>query len=158
MVKPSKMGRPSKFKKEYIEAIIEFFDREPNHVVEIVDDEGKKTIATNKFGDAILVPCKLPTFEAFARSIGVHRETVLNWAEANPDFLDAIKRAKDIQKEILIQNGLLGAYDRTFAIFTAKCVTDMRENAPVQDDDDIRPVKVEIKVRDARKPQEIDDE
>ena len=52
---------------------------------------------------------------------------MLNWAKANDEFLCAIKKAEDLQKDILIQNGLLNAYDKTFAIFVAKNVTDMRD-------------------------------
>ena len=133
----AKMGRPTKYDPKYCEDLVAFFAREPNQTIEIIDEDGRKTVATNKYGDPILKACPLPTFEGFALSIGVHRETLLNWAEVHEDFFDALKKAKDYQKEILIQNGLVGAYDKTFAIFTAKCVTDMRENAPIESGDSL---------------------
>lgn len=148
-------GRPTKYDQKYAKALIDFFNREPSKPIEMTDEDGKPTVALNKYGDVIMQPCRLPTLEGFAISIGVHRETLLNWAESHQDFFDALKMAKDYQKEILIQNGLVGAYDRTFAIFTAKCVTDMRENTPIDDDSrDAQPTKVVIQVMDARRPNE----
>jgi len=152
-------GRPTKYKKEYCQAIYDFFNREPYETIPVIDENGKPSVAVNKFGEPILKPCVLPTFEKFAISIGVHRETLIDWCSVHQEFLDAYKAAKDLQKEILIQNGLSGSYDRTFAIFTAKCVTDMRENQPLGDDDDVRPIRVEIKVSDAsvKKTQVMDE-
>lgn len=119
-------GRPTKYKTEYCQEIIDFFNREPFDVA-VADG----VALTDKYGKPVLMPCKLPTFEMFALSIGVHRETLINWCDANPEFFDAYKKAKDYQKEILIQNGLVGGYEKTFAIFTAKNVTDMRDRHEV---------------------------
>lgn len=121
------MARPTKYKEEYCKDIVDFFNREPFAPLMIDSEDGGKVPALTKQGSPVLVPCKLPTLEGFAISIGVHRETLLNWADAHEEFFDALKRAKDMQKEILIQNGLVGAYEKTFAIFTAKNVTDMRD-------------------------------
>lgn len=107
-------GRPTKYDEKYCKELIDFFNREPNSIKE---HEGR----------AVVTACSLPTFERFAFSIGVHRETILNWADKHPLFFDAYKKAKDLQKDILIQNGLMGGYDKTFAIFTAKNVTDMKD-------------------------------
>lgn len=43
------------------------------------------------------------------------------------EFSKAYKEAKEIQKEFLIQNGLVGASPSAAYIFTAKNVTDMRD-------------------------------
>lgn len=119
-------GRPTKYKEEYCEQIIEFFNKDPYEAIEIevTDDDGnvRKTVATDKSGDPILKPCQLPTKEGFAISIGVHRETLINWAKAHPEFFDAIKTCEMMQENILVQNSLIKAYDKTFAIFTAKNV------------------------------------
>lgn len=110
MADKDKGGRPTKYDEKYCDELVEFFDRRPN---------------TNSDGE--ITACEFPTFERFAYNIGVHRETILNWVDKHPSFFDAYKKAKDLQKDILIQNGLMGGYDRTFAIFTAKNVTDMRD-------------------------------
>ena len=47
-------------------------------------------------------------------------------------FLEFSDKAKDLQKEVLIQNGMAGLYDKTFAIFTAKNVTDMRDKVQTE--------------------------
>lgn len=129
--KKSNAGRPTKYRKEYCEEIVKFFDREPFDVVMGVDDDGKEVVMTDKNGNVVMKPCKLPTFEGFAISIGVDRDTVRAWTENNPEFLGAYMRAKDYQKEILIQNGLMGNYEKQFAIFTAKNVTDMRDKQEI---------------------------
>ena len=84
-------------------------------------------LATTRSGAPIIKACDFPTFERFAYSIGVHRETLRNWCDVSPEFFAAYKKAEMLQKDILIQNGLMGGYEKTFAIFTAKNVTDMRD-------------------------------
>lgn len=139
-------GRPSKFKPEYIDAIIEFFDIEP-YKKEIIEQakeffaDGSIKKENEKF---IYKPNKMPTLYRFARKIGVEYETVWRWAEQGkdideegewvenktPDFLrffNAYKEAKELQKEFLISIGLANAAPSAFAIFTAKNVTDMRD-------------------------------
>jgi hypothetical protein len=126
-----KTGRPTKYNSKYCEEIISFFNRKPFDVVKGVDEEGKEIVLTDKSGNAVMQPCMLPTFEGFAISIGVHRETLLNWMNEHKEFFDAYARAKDHQKEILIQNGLFGNYEKTFAVFTAKNVTDMSDKQEI---------------------------
>ena len=109
------MGRPTKYDEKYCEGIIEFFNQEPFKV------------SHGENGKIEMTPCPLPTFERFAFSIGVHRDTLHEWLKKHEAFSDAYKKAKDLQKDILIQNGLIGAYDKTFAIFVAKNVTDMND-------------------------------
>lgn len=125
MTEKNKGGRPSKYDPKYCEEIVAFFNREPS-VPLIHDGE----VMMHK-GEPIMVACRLPTFEMFALSIGVHRETLRNWADANLEFFAAYKKAEDYQKEILIQNGLSGGYEKTFAIFTAKNVTDMNDKQQI---------------------------
>lgn len=77
-----------------------------------------------------------PTIERFCHSIGIHRDTLHEWANAKypddyaelelrgqlmyPEFSDAVKRAKQIQESILVENALQSQYNPTFAIFLAK--------------------------------------
>lgn len=124
-------GSPTKYKQEYCERVIEFFDQDPYQPLMIKDENDNKIVATNKNGHPIFTPCPLPTKEAFAFSIGVHRGTLLNWAKVHDRFFVAIKKAEDLQKNILIQNGLIGNYDKVFAIFVAKNVTDMNDRQDV---------------------------
>lgn len=76
-----------------------------------------------------------PTLAGFAASLGVSRDTLHDWATAknvsgdlrNPKFSDAYKRAKEMQEKNLVEGALTGAYNPTFAIFTAKNVLGWRD-------------------------------
>ena len=117
------MCRPTKYKKEYCKKIIEFFD--VPHTVE------KERSRANKNGELVTwteeVANSLPTFEGFAVSIDTHRETLINWCKKHKEFFDAYSKAKDLQKNMLIDLGARGLYNATFTIFTAKNITDMRD-------------------------------
>lgn len=132
-------GRPTRYKKEYCDALIKYFNREPYFETPV--------ITTYKDGstkeEVKLIPADLPTLAGFAVSIGVHRETLNNWAnekkknkygeETNellhPEFFDAFKRAKDYQENILVINGIQGNYNPAFAIFTAKNIIGWRDRS-----------------------------
>lgn len=112
-------GRPSKYNAGMPAKLLEFFDKMAGEQVQAENSKGQIQY--------VYRPEKLPTLAAFACEIGVHRETLLNWGERHPEFFDALKRAKEHQERILVENGLLGGYDKTFAIFTAKNLIDWRD-------------------------------
>lgn len=124
-------GRPTKYEERYCQEIIDFFNKEPYETIpiEIENKEGEivPSVATDKWGNPILKPCPLPTKEKFSFSIGVDRTTLHEWAKKHKEFSLAIKKAEDLQKDLLIQGGLVATYDKTFAIFVAKNVTDMKD-------------------------------
>lgn len=139
----SKTGRPSKFKPEYIDKIISFFDIEPykKEIMETSEEYFKgdgDIIGTlkKKSEKYRLIPNKLPTLFGFARLIGVSYKTVWSWAFEKEEekldedlkaFRNAYNEAKELQKEFIISLGLSGAANAPFAIFTAKNITDMRD-------------------------------
>jgi len=120
-------GRPTKYKDKYVQMMEDYFNREPYSI-----KHTKKGV--------IRVPCSFPTLDGFAAMIGVNHDTVVNWAKAvnkdgtlkYPDFFGAYKRAKCYQEDILIQNGLLGLYQGSFAIHTAKNVLGWRNNPKIK--------------------------
>ena len=106
-------GRPTKYKKRFCTDIIDFFDIEPFR-------EATKTIMTAKgsfIEEAVQLPNKLPTITGFARTIGVSRKTLYNWADDHEEFLHAIEQAQELQEEIWSQNSLLGYYNSNFSKF-----------------------------------------
>lgn len=113
-------GAPSKYRDEYADQLIEYFDIEP--YTETVDESGKIVRIGNKF----------PTLARFALNIGVHRGTLLNWADENDQFFNAMKKAKDYQEAFLVEAGLAGAVEKTFAIFTAKNVIGWTDKQQVE--------------------------
>ena len=138
-------GRPTKYKVQYCEEIITFFDQEPYSVVE--DDDGNVMVSAN--GKPVFKACPLPTFEHFAQSIGVHVDTLHEWADKHPKFSESKKRASQCQKNILIQNGLTGGYNNTFSIFIAKSCLGMRDGNEV-DQGVAKPLVINFEVADGR--------
>ena len=140
-----KRGAPTKYRPEFCEDIITFFDREPFKVA--TDDEGNAL--TTQTGKPLLMACELPTFEKFASDIGVHKDSIYEWAKVHPEFSDAKKIAQQLQYNILVQNGLLGGYNSTFAIFTGKAALGMRDGGEA-DKGEAKPLTIEFTVEDAR--------
>ncbi len=129
MAKPEKNkgGRPSKYKEEYNEAMINFFDVNPYEVV----THGDKTL-----------PARFPTFARFALSIGVCVDTLWEWAYGtdkegklkHPNFSETYKKAKQYQEAYLYEAGIGGVIDRTFGIWATKTLLGHRE--PEKDNSD----------------------
>lgn len=136
------VGRPMLYRPEYVEQMLEYFKVEPmrevimESSVEYYPNGEEKTRREKKE----FVPNKLPTLFNFAMSIGVHYMTIWEWAHArdketgeliHPDFSEAYQEAKELQKEFLIALGLSGAAPSAAFIFTAKNVTNMRDNSEI---------------------------
>jgi hypothetical protein len=100
-------GRPTKYKPEYCQHIVDYFITKKNE-----ND--------------------LPFFSAYGREIDVCEDTMIEWTNVYPDFSEAYKKCKSLQKEIIIKMALNNQYNSTFAIFTAKNMTDMRDQTSVQ--------------------------
>lgn len=143
----NKGGRPTKYKQKYCDKIIEFFSQEPYEVVELphYQKDGK----TLKWTDYKREPRKLPTLVQFAISINVSYPTVYNWqweksSSFHQEFLEAFTRVKELQKDFLIQAGLMGLYNPIFAKFTAINITDMRDKQEHVIDDQTEEEKLEV--------------
>lgn len=129
VVKAMAGGRPTKYKRQYCQDIIDYFDIEPYHEVE------RKTIDVKSGREYInheRLPNDLPFLSGFAHSIGVAHDTLVEWTNVHPEFSVAYKRAKQLQEQILAVNGLQGLYNASFAIFTAKNVAGWRDNKEVE--------------------------
>lgn len=122
------MARPSKYKKEYCQEIINYFFIKPyrkEKIKKVKKDGSIEEIEIDVAND-------LPLFSGFATEIGVNRETLRLWSEKFQEFGEAYQQAKELQRNILITNGLRGLYNTTFAIFTAKNITDMRDQQQLE--------------------------
>lgn len=99
--------------------LFDFFNIEVEKIIniEVMDKDGvirnEKKVVVNTF----------PMFARFASKINVSRDTLLDWATAKnfdgtlrrPEFSGAYARAKDLQKALLIEGGISGAYESGFA-------------------------------------------
>lgn len=146
---PKKTGRPTKYRPEYAEALIEHFEsylREP-YTREVI----KETLITRKDGstyettDYKLVAKPLPSLFTFARTIEVAYFTVYRWANERvgeaptdgevderpflyPEFSEAYKTRIHYQEAYLSAVGLPGIANPAYAIFTAKNVIGWRDS------------------------------
>lgn len=110
-------GRPTKYKEEYCQRIIAYFDRPPQQTVY------KRTFYADggvKSEEPIVLGEQLPTFQGFAHEIGVAVPTLLEWCDEHPEFSKAYARAKELQERIWLVNGMGGQYNAQFAQFFGK--------------------------------------
>lgn len=133
---PERTGRPTLYKPEYAEQLIKYFNIPSTTVIK--DDDGTVSLASN--GKALQIAAEFPTKAGFACEIGVHRDTLHEWANAtlddnktkkHPDFSDAYNMAELYQENILVQNGLTGRYNAAFTIFAAKNIIGYRDKQEV---------------------------
>jgi hypothetical protein len=129
-------GRPTKYKPEYCQAVIDWMDKEPYTIT----DEGKKS------------PNDLPTFERFAHSIGVAKSTIYKWAETIPEFSDSLKKAGELQEDFWRANSLLGLYSPAFTIFAGKNMFGWRD----KQDLDINDTRMAQAILGALSPEDAD--
>lgn len=120
-------GRPSKYKPECCQAIIEFFDKPPY-------ERKVKTVATKKGPVEIEYddPTDLPFLTDFAKSIGVNQDTLHEWIKKHPEFSEAFKTAKEKQEKIVVINAMRKLYDSTFSIFTLKNIAGWRDKQEIE--------------------------
>lgn len=103
-------GAPSKFKPEYCRELVDWMDKEPYKT-----EDGKR------------IPNDLPTFEKFSHHLNVTIQTLLNWCDEYPEFLESYKRAKQLQLDFWRTNSLLGLYPPGFACFAGKNMFEWRD-------------------------------
>ena len=109
-------GRPTDYNPKYCQMLLDYFNVKP--------------YKENHLGKLEASDFKSPA--GFAISIGVHRETLLNWSKQYPEFFDAYKRAKDYQENFLVVNGMRGLINPAFSIFTAKNVLNWRDKKDIE--------------------------
>lgn len=133
----NKTGRPSDYRPEYCQRLIDFFSIEPYVEIEkkIIDRNGNATtIMVEKASD-------FPTLAAFACEIGVHRDTLQEWSKNHPEFSVAIKRAKELQERFITINGMKGLTHPAFTIFAAKNLLKWTDRQTVQTEDE-KPIEI----------------
>jgi len=122
-------GRPPKYRKEFCEALVEYFDQ-PLYIEEEVEKMSAsgavKTVIEKRAND-------IPTLEGFAFEIcKVAPETISVWGNTHPDFSKALKMAKAMQKRFLQVHATNGNYSASFSKFMAINNHGMRESSHVE--------------------------
>jgi len=108
---PAKMGRPSKYKPEYCQDIIDYFS------TPYMDQEGHAAPP--------------PYFMNFALSIGINMDTLTEWRNKHDDFSAAYSIAKEKQLQFIMNNALLGGYNASFAWRTLMNLHGWREKQDI---------------------------
>jgi hypothetical protein len=106
-------GAPSKYKPEYCEELIEYFNVPP-----YIGDESSD----------------FRSLSGFAIKIGVSRDTLLEWSKVHPEFEEPYKRVKDFQENYILVNGNKGLINPQFGMFTAKNILGYRDKQPGESD------------------------
>lgn len=147
-------GAPTKYEDRYCDELVLYFDVEKYKDITVekytrFNKDGEVASETEKYKR---VANDLPTFESFAKKLGVHYSSLREWATAkvnpeakegepdygkllHPEFSEAYNVAKALQKDFLIQNGLHGHYPPASFIFVAKNITDMTDTQVIQNED-----------------------
>lgn len=148
------MGRPkgsgSRYLPKYCHLLIAYFERaakaKTRKLAPVVVQQTGKTGYLKR--EVRQICAELPTIEGFAVSIKIPSTTVRNWARDHEEFGVAYARAKDIQRQLLVDRGLTRQYDPQAFQFVAKNITDMRDTQVLAGDPD-NPVVAKCMVVDA---------
>ena len=137
------LGRPPKYRPEYAQQLIDFFENAPLDEYEEVVVDGVKTRVLVKKG-------YFPTLARFAVSCGVCQITLRNWAEAKdidgetplyPDFFTAYRQAQSMQEVVLAEGYTSGQWaNASFGALIAKNLTTWKDKQELEQN-----VKAEVK-------------
>ena len=137
------LGRPPKYRPEYAQQLIDFFENAPLDEYEDVVVDGVKTRVLVKKG-------YFPTLARFAVSCGVCQITLRNWAEAKdidgetplyPDFFTAYRQAQSMQEVVLAEGYTSGQWaNASFGALIAKNLTTWKDKQELEQN-----VKAEVK-------------
>ena len=97
------------------------------------DAEHQKIVACNRLIEQMSAEHRLrglPSFEKWAKKIGVHPSTVSRWRDTYPEFDEACCDCERIQVDILRDGGLSGVYAGRTATFLIK-LAEEREAARI---------------------------
>lgn len=81
------------------------------------------------------VRVKLPSVEGLALHLGVHRDTIYEWAKHHATFSDSLKDLEHKQKEMLIAGGLAGYYTPAITKLMLASIHGMTERTDVTSGD-----------------------
>lgn len=112
----SQMGRPSTYKPEYVQALLQYFDKPP---VREIPETWYNPDGSVKRESMKLVANPPAHIGGFARSLGVSKMAVYDWARKYPDFGYAMLHARDMRRAMIIDNALMGLYNPLFAKLAA---------------------------------------
>jgi hypothetical protein len=123
-----KVGRPTKYKPEYCQKIIEYFN-----VDYFITTYEQKMSASGAVEDIeVIKPNRFRTLAGFAaRELGVDPDTLKEWRDKYPDFSAAYRQAKAIQRDMINAHAMSGGYNASFAKFMLVNNHNMKDKSEV---------------------------
>lgn len=103
---PKKRGRPTSYSPKLIAAVDTYIDTCADEESEFWKTRGEKSDSYER-----IVRVKLPTLQGYSQYIGVHIDTLYEWAKKYQDFSEALGRIRTQQHEKLVNNALSGNYN-----------------------------------------------
>lgn len=114
--KKRKVGKPSIYNSSYGDSLVEFFSVTPILYKDIT--------ITHKDGSSVdkteMEAAPTPYFKEWLAKVGINRVTMLEWTKKHAEFGNAYKRAKEMQREFIMECALKGVHNSTFSIFMMK--------------------------------------
>ena len=117
-----KRGAPTLYRPEYCDSIVDFFAFRPIPTAQSSD--AKEAIQQ--------IYATMPTFQAFAQSIGVSTKVLYDWQNRHAAFSEACARARDIQEQWFIAGLNTGGMNPTGGIFVSKNILKWRDRTEVE--------------------------
>ena len=107
---PIKMGRPAKYTDDFIREVDEY-------LALCVDEEKEfhRTRGVQSDGYQRILKVNLPKIEGFASYLGVHKDTLIDWAKKNDNFSVALDKIRTEQHNRLVDETLAGNYNPVIA-------------------------------------------
>lgn len=107
------MARPQEYTDDIVVRAKEYIDScSDTHYEVKKKPKIKDGVYNGEDEDVVIKKTKLPTIEGLALYLGIHRDTIYDW-ESQDDkskFSDIISELRQKQADMLINNGLTGAY------------------------------------------------
>ena len=128
-------GRPTNYRVEYCKSMLDYFTVKATEEEET--SEETVNIEDGKFGQKKKLSKKtskrkvgsgLPTLEGWCCTLPITMRRMYDWIAKHEDFKETYMLCKQIQKNMLVQNTLLGRYQPGFAMFLAKNITDLKDD------------------------------
>lgn len=124
------VGRPSIYKPEYAQEMIDYFSQPTHRTVIKKMSKGGVT-----WDEEEQVANEIPTFEELAHKLGITRDTLHRWSTEvgedglllHPEFSDAYKNARELQEKFIVANALNNRYNPAMSIFYLKNKHDYRD-------------------------------
>ena len=87
---------------------------------------------------------KVPSIARLAVTLNVSKNSLYNWGEQDPEFLNTLDQLKQIQEAMLLENGLTGKYNATIVKLMLANYGYRDRQDITSDDKAIRPSLVEF--------------